>query len=59
MSKLWASFARNGAPSSDDIPEWLPFDEENRATMILDDKSVLRSNHDRKLIKSFAPDYRY
>lgn len=59
MSKLWSSFARNGVPSSDDIPEWLPFDEENRATMILDDKSVLRYNHDRKLMKSFAPDYRY
>jgi para-nitrobenzyl esterase len=36
MSKAWASFARNGNPSHDEIPTWPAYTPDKRATMILD-----------------------
>jgi para-nitrobenzyl esterase len=36
MSGAWASFARTGNPSHDEIPRWPAYTIEQRATMILD-----------------------
>ena len=37
MSRAWASFARNGDPSHDEIPRWPAYTLDIRATMLLDD----------------------
>ena len=36
MSRAWASFARNGDPSHDEIPKWPAYTLDQRATMFLD-----------------------
>jgi para-nitrobenzyl esterase len=36
MHGAWASFARTGTPSAPGLPEWPAYDEERRATMVLD-----------------------
>ncbi len=36
MSRAWATFARTGNPSHDEIPPWPPYTLERRATMFLD-----------------------
>lgn len=36
MSRAWASFARTGNPSHDEIPVWPAYTLDQRATMILD-----------------------
>jgi len=36
MSDTWIAFARNGNPNHGTLPEWEPYDLENRATMMLD-----------------------
>ena len=36
MSKAWATFARTGNPSHDEIPDWPAYTLEQRATMFLD-----------------------
>ena len=36
MSRAWATFARTGNPSHDEIPEWPPYTLNQRATMFLD-----------------------
>ena len=36
---------------------WQPYTREGGATMILDNKSVLRFQHDEKLMKLLAPNY--
>ena len=59
MSKLWSSFARTGVPSAKGVPEWKAFDRNYRATMILDEVSTLRINHDKELLESLVPDYEY
>ena len=41
MMDAWVSFARAGDPNCDAIPEWTPYCEDQRATMIFDRKSRL------------------
>lgn len=36
MSATWAAFARTGTPRHESIPEWPTYDQETRATLILD-----------------------
>ncbi|HUB78566.1 MAG TPA: carboxylesterase family protein [Bryobacteraceae bacterium] len=38
MSRAWASFARNGDPSHDQIPRWPAYTLGERATMFIDDE---------------------
>ena len=59
MSALWASFARNGVPSAEGIPDWEPYTPETGATMILDRESYLAFDHDRELLELLAPGYMY
>lgn len=44
MANSWISFARNGNPNNSSIPEWKPYDLENRYTMMLDDPPHLESD---------------
>jgi len=44
-SAAWANFARTGNPSNPLIPQWLPYDSENRYTMLLDAESRLVSDY--------------
>jgi len=39
MSSVWITFARTGNPNIEGLPEWSPYDLENRSTMIFDTKS--------------------
>ncbi|MBO6202799.1 MAG: carboxylesterase/lipase family protein [Selenomonas sp.] len=59
MSLAWANFARYGQPSAPELPQWERYTRQTQATMILDDVSVLRHNHDKKLIQALAPNYKY
>lgn len=36
MSRMWANFARNGAPGAEGQPEWRPYSLESRETMLID-----------------------
>jgi para-nitrobenzyl esterase len=36
ISRAWAAFARSGDPNHDGLPEWPAYDEQRRATMLLD-----------------------
>ncbi len=44
MAGSWISFARNGNPNNPAIPEWRPYDLENRYTMMLDDPPHLEAD---------------
>ena len=41
MSEAWLAFARSGDPNHDGLPEWAPYDEDSRATMMFDDEPRL------------------
>ena len=51
VSQAWINFARTGNPNHPGLPNWPAFNDEKRATMILDVNPVVRENHDRKLIE--------
>lgn len=51
VSQAWANFAKTGVPSADGLPDWIAYDNENGATMILDETSNLVYGHDRELMK--------
>ena len=59
MSIAWANFARYGKPYAPGLPGGEGYNRETQATMILDDVSTLRYNHDKKLLKALAPNYKY
>jgi para-nitrobenzyl esterase len=54
MSRAWATFARTGDPSHDEIPQWPAYTLEQRATMILDAecKVVNDPNREERLVWS-------
>jgi para-nitrobenzyl esterase len=44
MQQAWSSFAREGAPSADSLPEWIPFDDDQRSTMVLEEHPRVMAN---------------
>jgi para-nitrobenzyl esterase len=48
MSHAWASFARNGSPNFDGIPEWPAYTPERRATMFLNAQCRVVDDPDRE-----------
>ena len=59
ISQVWVSFARNGVPSADGLPEWEAYTRESGATMLLDMESKLVHHHDQAVMALLAPDYVY
>lgn len=45
ISRLWANFAKTGVPSARGIPQWIPYNERTRATMLLNYKSEIVEHH--------------
>ena len=54
VSEAWIRFARTGNPSNPWLPAWPAFSRNNGATMILDDKSVVRNHYDDALMGLIA-----
>ena len=59
MSSTWISFAKTGKPAATGHPTWEAYNRKNGATMILDNKSELKYNHDKKLIQLLVPNYKF
>jgi para-nitrobenzyl esterase len=49
MLDAWTSFARTGRPAASGLPEWRPYEETGRPTMLLDHVSTLRLDPDQNL----------
>jgi para-nitrobenzyl esterase len=55
ISAVWTAFARTGNPTTKDMPEWGPYDAQDRATMIFDNDSRIVNDHRveiRRLVQS-------
>ncbi len=50
VSQAWINFARQGDPNHSAIPAWAAYTPENGATIIFNDRSVVRHHHDRKIM---------
>ena len=50
VSDIWLAFIKTGDPNVKGIPSWPAYTEENGATMVLDDKCVLRGHLDDALL---------
>ncbi len=49
VSDAWVNFARGGIPVAVGMPEWQPFDAEQRATMVFDTRIELQHDVDRAM----------
>ncbi len=49
ISDAWVNFARDGKPLADGMPEWMPFNQQDRATMIFDNNIELQFDVDRAI----------
>jgi para-nitrobenzyl esterase len=56
MSRAWVNFAKTGNPNIDGLPSWQPYTRESGATMILDNKPVMKYHHDEELINLLRSD---
>ncbi|MBF2714102.1 carboxylesterase family protein [Agrobacterium vitis] len=52
MSQAWINFAKSGNPNHPGLPEWPAYAADKGATMIFDNKSEVRFNHDLPLLKA-------
>lgn len=56
MSSAWINFARTGNPNHNAMPQWPAYTPENGATMLFNNTSDVRFNHDQALLKIFYPE---
>ena len=50
MVSYWSSFAKTGNPNGDGLPEWTPFSETHKKTMVLDQKVQMQCLEDDTLL---------
>jgi para-nitrobenzyl esterase len=55
MSQSWINFARNGNPNHKDLPNWMPYNAQNTATMFFDNQCVVKPQQDKELFQLLAP----
>ncbi len=55
ISSAWLSFIKTGNPNVKGLPIWEPYNAENGATMILDNKCKVEHNHDKTLMEYGTP----
>jgi para-nitrobenzyl esterase len=55
LSEVWIAFARTGNPNTSTIPMWIPFNLQDRPTMIFDLKPRLENDPRGQERKLFAP----
>jgi para-nitrobenzyl esterase len=59
VSLAWINFARYGNPNHKNLPDWPAYTRANGATMIFDNTSVVRNNHDKELMSLLVPDMKF
>lgn len=47
----WVAFARTGNPNHSGLPAWSPVTEDQMNTMIFDERTELRTDHDKELVE--------
>ena len=50
MAGAAASFAKTGDPNHNALPNWVPYTQNGRETMVFDRRTALRKNHDVRLL---------
>ena len=50
VSNAWIAFIRTGDPNCKGLPQWEPFSPEENQTMVLDNVSELKRNHDEVML---------
>lgn len=51
VSDAWIAFIKTGDPNCKSLPKWDPFNPEENPTMVLDNVSQLKKNHDAALLQ--------
>ena len=51
VSSAWIAFIRTGDPNHKGLPRWEPFNPEENPTMVFDNVSELKKNHDAALLQ--------
>lgn len=51
IQAAWAGFAHTGVPGCRDLPEWKPYTQETKETMIFDQQCIMASDYDRELVE--------
>ena len=51
VSDAWIAFIRTGDPNCKGLPNWEPFNPDENPTMVFDNVSELRKNHDAVMLK--------
>lgn len=50
MLSAWAAFAHTGVPQGENLPQWTPFTQDTKETMILDADCHMAPDHDSRLV---------
>lgn len=48
LSSAWIAFAQTGTPHADGLPEWTPYDAEQRATLVINDECQMQNDPNRE-----------
>lgn len=51
VSDAWIAFIKTGDPNCSSLPEWEPFNPDENPTMVFDNVSQLKKNHDAVMLK--------
>lgn len=51
MQSAWAAFAHTGVPGCEGLPQWKPYTQETKETMVFDTECAMASDYDSELVK--------